>query len=60
MNMVRIGVFSAANLTAKALATAVAATATCAFADLGDWQVPGNWEVRVSEQGAVKEWTGKT
>ena len=24
------------------------------------WQVPGNWEVRVSEQGAVKEWTGKT
>ena len=42
------------------LVAAIIATAMCAVADLGDWQVPGNWEVRVSEQGAVKEWTGKT
>ena len=29
-------------------------------ADVGAWQVPGDWEVRVTEQGAVREWTGKT
>ena len=50
MNTVRMGVFAAA----------IATTAICAFADLGDWQVPGNWEVRISEKGAVQEWTGKT
>ena len=32
----------------------------CAAADFGAWQVPGDWEVRVTEQGAVREWTGKT
>ena len=37
-----------------------ALAAGCAAAAPGDWAVPGNWEVRVSEQGAVREWTGKT
>ena len=42
------------------IAVVAALMATCASADVGSWQVPGNWEVRVTEQGAVKEWTGKT
>ena len=41
-------------------AMAVCASATCAATDVGGWQVPGNWEVRISEKGAVQEWTGKT
>ena len=40
---------------------AVCASVTwCALAKGADWHVPGNWEVRVSEKGAVQEWTGKT
>ena len=27
---------------------------------VGAWRVPGDWEVRVTEQGAVREWTDKT
>ena len=37
------------------IAVAVSLLAACAVADAGDWQVPGNWEVRITEKGAVKE-----
>ena len=39
---------------------AVASAAACAATAVGGWRVPGNWEVRISEKGAVQEWTGKT
>ena len=43
-----------------AIAAVAALSAWRAAAVPGDWQVPGSWEVRVTEQGAVREWTGKT
>ena len=45
---------------ARCYAMAVVVLATgCALADAGTWKVP-NWCPIVSEQGAVKEWIGKT
>ena len=42
------------------IAVAAAFVAGRAAAVPGDWQVPGSWEVRVSERGTVREWTDKT
>ena len=39
---------------------AAVALAAGMAADACAWDVPGGWEVRITEQGAVREWTGKT
>ena len=43
------------------VAAAVAMAAQCGAIDLAkeNWQVP-SWDARITEQGAVKEWIGKT